>query len=127
MRLKLGLREGFSIIRTLLRLSNKSFASIIISGIRNLRQTSELRGVLRFLFGKRESYFGVIINYKRRVKHAIYLLVNDGRVIEVGTLKLDNKRQTKALEELYGKLDELGEVSRVMSYNKGGRLLFHPS
>lgn len=127
MRLKLGLREGFSIIRTLLKLSNKSFASIIISGIRNLRQTSELKGVLRFLFGNRESYFGVIINYKRRVKHAIYLLINNGGVVELGTLDLSNKRQTKALEELYEKLDERGEVSRVMSYSQGGRLLFHPS
>lgn len=125
MRLKIGLREGFSILRTLLRLSNKSFTSLIIKVVKGFRKTSELKDFLQFLFGREESYLGVIINYKRRVKHALYLLIADGEVREVGSVDLESVRQRAALEELHDKLGGKGRVSQVMSYNKGGRLLFH--
>jgi len=128
MRLKFSLIEGLSLIRTLLKMSNKSLSSRVYSLIKNIGQdNSDVKDVMEFMFGKRESYLGLIISQGRKVKHSIYLLIDNGKVREAGNVKLKSRIVNKALKELYTELGKRGEVSKVVSYKKGGDVLFHPN
>ena len=128
MQLKFSLLEGLSLMRTLIKMSNKSLSLRVFSLIKNIgKDNSDVSDVMQFMFGKRVSYLGVLISQGRMVKHSLYLMIDNGKVKEAGSVKIKSRIVNKALKELYDELGKRGEVSKVVSYKRGGEVIFHPN
>jgi hypothetical protein len=126
MKVKTGLLEVFRLFRTLLKFNNKSLLSRASTLIKNRNSKTEFKDTLLFLFGKRKSYLGLLLCEGKKVIHSLYLIINKGRVEEVGRVDLKTRNKSKAERELYNKLSVKGEVSKVFSYSRGGDFSLHP-
>jgi len=107
--------EGLKILKTLSRTGLISFLPFL--------KTMGNSSLVEFFCGKTRRYMCFIVTDGGEVKHVLYLLVDNGKMKEIGTLDTDEK----TMGGIYKELQKKGEIAKIIKYDvSGGGLAFHP-
>ena len=111
MKINLTLFQVIYLLKVIKRISNKSWVDLIRN--KNISNKNITKYGLKFLFGYEPCYVGIVLCEQGIIKQILFLLIENGAVKEVGSLKIKDIGLKRAVKETYEQLRSRGRVSKV--------------